>query len=184
MVENMARALGMKQAYERGESLETIGREWGISRERVRQLLSRAFGFNGSSGGQSIVRKKSAENRLKQKDAYYVRVHGHSYLAHCQHKAEFGGTAVKAFRQQRNNARRRGIGWAFSFAEWFAFWTESGHWKDRGLTGYCMCRHGDRGVYSRANCYIATMARNTSDMNARRKLICQKDGFVIPAISA
>jgi hypothetical protein len=47
-----------------------------------------------------------------------------------------------------------------------------------------MCRHGDRGVYSRANCYIATMARNTSDMNARRKLICQKDGFVIPAISA
>lgn len=63
----------------------------------------------------------------------------------------------------KNHAKRRNIPWKFTFEEWFTVWLDSGHWEERGPNGYCMCRIGDVGAYSKDNVYIASHSINKRD---------------------
>jgi hypothetical protein len=68
---------------------------------------------------------------------------------------------------QRSQAKRRGIEWQLTFEDWFAIWTESGHWEERGKRAgcYCMARHGDTGPYAVGNVSIITVEQNSSEGN-------------------
>jgi hypothetical protein len=68
-----------------------------------------------------------------------------------------------AFLEQRNNAKRRGVQWAFhSFSEWRAWWVICGYdfFPLRGRDGLCMARYGDTGPYSATNTYCTTTHAN------------------------
>lgn len=69
------------------------------------------------------------------------------------------------FLRQRCKAKQRGIEWLLTFDEWWAIWTESGHWQERGhnFGCYVMARHGDVGPYAVGNVSIITHSQNISD---------------------
>jgi hypothetical protein len=73
-------------------------------------------------------------------------------------------TPLRAYSHQRNAAlKARGIGWELTLGQWWAIWTDSGHWHERGVgRGYMMCRKGDLGPYAIGNVFIAPGVENLS----------------------
>jgi hypothetical protein len=69
------------------------------------------------------------------------------------------------YRQQRANARGRGIRWRLTFEEWLRIWEQSGHLNERGCRSgqYCMARYGDKGPYVAWNVKIITHSSNVSE---------------------
>ena len=165
-----ARSIDMVSRYRAGETLQSIGDEYGICRERVRQIL-KMCGLSRFDGGVTIryflnSRKhieKQKQDRTRS-DAFKRKKWGISLEEWRRIKGAFGYKPFSAYVTQRRNAKNRGIPWAFSFPEWWAIWQLSGRWNDRGRgNGYCMARFGDSGPYSKDNVYICTIGQNFSD---------------------
>ncbi|MDB5975182.1 MAG: hypothetical protein JWR07_1942 [Nevskia sp.] len=71
--------------------------------------------------------------------------------------------AVEKYRSHRSGAARRGIGFEFTFSQWWSVWKESGRWDQRGCSAadsYVMARPRDTGPYSVGNVYITTLSQN------------------------
>jgi len=160
--------------YQGGATLEEIGTLYDVTRERVRQILKQN-GFTRANGGSQvrleiksqqaeIARQKKAEARNRR----YLAEHGMSFddFAPFNDSHKWGGytkTPFFLFKDQRRNARQRGVGFGFNFADWWAVWQESGKWDQRGRTGesYVMCRLNDEGPYKTGSVYIDTLRNNS-----------------------
>lgn len=153
------RAKAMAAKYRAGLTLQEIGDEHGISRERVRQLLAE-IGVSRFEGGISIRAAHAEEERAAKRRARYMEKYGMT-------PEEYFATPSKArvaYVHQRKNAEKRGIAWGFKFVDWWRIWEVSGKWPMRGRgQGYCMARKGDTGPYSPDNVYICTVGQNFSD---------------------
>lgn len=70
-----------------------------------------------------------------------------------------------AYNTHKGCAKRRGIGFHFTYEEWLKVWTDSGKLAERGTGAgrYCMCRYGDQGDYEAGNVYIATTGDNLQE---------------------
>lgn len=166
----------MVMLFRQGNTLQQIGDRFGITRERVRQCIS-AMGLCSMDGGAALLRltrtpdkvQRAAEQRQRNEERAFLR-YGLSLDEMAAITREAGVPLnnsrhpVRLFRQQRCNATRRGIGWEFTFAQWWRVWQKSGHWHERGRgQGYCMARWADDGPYSVENVYICTIGQNFSD---------------------
>lgn len=81
-------------------------------------------------------------------------------------------TPRSAYHSQKQSARKRGIGWDFTFDEWWKIWEESGKWSERGPKQgqYVMARKGpDIGPYSPDNVVICLATENHSNRQANRR---------------
>lgn len=58
------------------------------------------------------------------------------------------------------NARSRGIGFKFTFAEWWSLWEPYWGRRGKGSLQMCMCRRADKGDYEMGNVRIATNKEN------------------------
>lgn len=67
-----------------------------------------------------------------------------------------------AYRGQYDSAKRRGVGWGFTYLEWVRVWVESGHLVERGVKGdgYVMSRFNDSGPYKPGNVEIIRSSEN------------------------
>jgi hypothetical protein len=74
-------------------------------------------------------------------------------------------TPLARFKQQRSQARRRGIEWQLTFEEWLGIWSASGRWEQRGnrTGGFVMGRNGDVGPYSVTNVQIIPHSQNIAE---------------------
>ena len=74
---------------------------------------------------------------------------------------------LKAYTQQKSNAKQRGVEFFITFEEWKQVWLDSGKWDERGRGAekFCMCRIGDVGCYSVANVFIGLGKHNVRDGN-------------------
>src|SRR5678815_5922678 len=65
----------------------------------------------------------------------------------------------KAFNGQMSAARRRGIEFPMTYAEWLGVWQASGKLEQRGRLRdqYVMARFGDKGPYAIDNVYILSL---------------------------
>lgn len=72
-----------------------------------------------------------------------------------------------AYTAQKSDAKRRGIQFLMTFAQWWAIWEDSGHWLRRGyLKGqYVMSRYGDKGAYEVGNVHICLAEENRAERN-------------------
>jgi len=164
--------------YREGQTLNQIGIEYGVSRERIRQLLKRV-GMTGDSGGRTLLSmltgKKKNEEKINKRENRYQKIFGCSVDAFIgihgrmwSHADRYTKTPAGRFYQQKRNAGKRGIGWGITLPQWWTMWQESGKWDLRGRgQGYCMARHGDSGGYTIDNVYICTIGQNFSDSYLR-----------------
>lgn len=181
----------MADLYRLGYTLVEIGAQFGITRERVRQLIKKHFGMNGANGGAAVKGKRKQADRRHVTARRVMRIWGMPLDEYEAHVAVYGSssdltTPMGRFRAQKNSARRRGVSWDMTFAEWWQVWQESGKWEERGRTSsaYVMARFKDDRGYSIGNVYICTSRQNIQDSyitnpnderrKKRRKGICRE----------
>lgn len=169
-------------AYRKGKTLQQIGDIFGVTRERIRQVLREA-GIERDLGGSRLrgfVRQSELHRKILERETERIakievlfgccfdeakRICGSEFA-----KAPWGAitrgkkSPGNAYLRQRQSAGKRGIGWNLTLTEWWRIWQESGHWEQRGRgKGYCMARFGDSGPYAVGNVYICTTGQNFSD---------------------
>lgn len=171
------RAAPMAALYRAGYTLQQIGAQYQLTRERVRQILRKYTDVAAQDGGGAERSRRKRDRRAAELDAAYLRRLGISWDEYKQFrqagrdatKAGIGYRApLRAFGTQRNSAKWRGIAWEISFAEWWAVWQRSGKWPSRGRGQFVMCRRGDVGPYAAWNVFIDTAANNCSKRKGRK----------------
>lgn len=164
--------------YQDGKTLEEVGAVFGVTRERVRQILKRA-GVPSKDGGAALKARRRARARIEarviERDArtqeFYGCYYDEALALNNGLNLSTPGTPARWYTEQRRNANHRDIEWSISFPEWMAVWDESGHLHERGkgVGRYCMARYHDIGPYEVGNVYITTIDGNVSDYQADLK---------------
>lgn len=171
---NKGRVVVMAALYRDGYTLEQIGTQYGISRERVRQLMTKHLGISHADGGQHQLAERRRAKVASQRDGACLKKYGCTF-SQWQELRDFGRqmksagagvyrTPLGAYRSQRRNAFERGIGWKFTLWQWWQVWQQSGLWAQRGRgQGYVMRRIGDLGDYEPGNVFIGKATENSSE---------------------
>jgi len=160
--ETLAKFAGAIDLYKSGVTLAKIGEQFGVSRERIRQVLS-AYGLTRADGGQSVVadakRKEMAEKKKSNKFCERLGITKQEWI-----EAKSSGV-LQSYRNQAHTAEVRGIQWLFTFKEWHKVWIDSGKLEQRGKykDGYCMSRKNDQGPYASWNVEIKTNSENSRE---------------------
>lgn len=157
------RSAVMADRYRGGETMNEIGAAFGITRERVRQILRR-MGISAAEGGAAVIAKMRAAGKASMKAAEDEQRCRERYGIGYQDFLAIPDAARCAYVRQRSNAAARFIGWEFNLSTWWAVWNASGRWDERGL--YVMARHGDQGPYSPENVRICNRAENSREARA------------------
>jgi len=163
----------MAALYRDGCTLQEVGDLFGISRERVRQVIRGRFGFDNRLDGRLSRSRRRLAEVAENRDARLLAKYGCTsdqyagLLEIGRHMMEDGvpfcRTPTGAWHSQRRSAMLRKIPWEISLWDWWMVWNASGKWEQRGRgRGYMMCRFGDRGPYSLDNVYIATGSHNAA----------------------
>jgi hypothetical protein len=164
-----ARSEDMRQLYLAGVILNDIGTKYGVTRERVRQILTKFYGIRAPDGGKSkraAIRKSGIQ---KARDVRALKFWGCTYKQYLS-LLRRPDKPTYAFVGQHRNANSRGIAWELNLWQWWKIWQQSGHWQQRGTgRGYCMCRLNDTGPYAVDNVYIATGSDNMKDYWVNRR---------------
>lgn len=184
----------MAALYREGYTLKQIGEQYGITRERVRQIITKLHGLRQPDGGATVRAEKGRQCFREARDARYLAKWGLPYqevaeIRQLARKLMASGVAwertpIGAFVRQRVNARWRDIPWELSFAQWWGIWRASGKWEQRGRgQGYVMCRQGDVGPYAVGNVFIASARENTSSGTHKKSelpigVAKKKGGFI------
>ena len=136
--------------YKDGLTLETIGQKYGLTRERIRQIV-KLGGVSRAEGGRAIGAQRRKVRKVQEKAAFYLKQFGHTTAEHQrllqmdQEDRKAGvsiyGLRMYRFRQARNNLRQL-YGWTLTVAQWWAIWEASGKWSlhGRGIGHYGMVR--------------------------------------------
>lgn len=174
-----ARAHRMAAMYRAGSTLEQIGQLYMVTRERVRQILTKHFGIRRDDGGMHMLAAKKLERKAIQKEARSLSKYGctaaefDEIVAVGLQMREGGSsyycTPIGAFLSQHSNARKRGIEWHLNLKEWWSVWQDSGKWELRGRGRYVMCRHGDVGPYAVGNVFVGTAAENSTTRKGNKR---------------
>jgi hypothetical protein len=166
IIEPPSRAKQMAALYKSGLTLQQIGDQYHITRERVRQLISRHCGLSAPDGGKSKCAEERRAKFRASRNSQSLKKWGcnwDQYVALRDMKKP-----TRAFAQQKRNAGTRGIAWELSLWEWWSIWQQSGKWERRGRdNGYMMCRNNDVGSYAVGNVFIATGCENSSREHAK-----------------
>lgn len=165
---NKARAKQMVELYRDGQTLAQIGETFGITRERVRQIMTSHAGIRAKDGGKVFTAAKARAARKAAKDRKSLAKWGCTYAEYLK-ILKHPDKPTYAFWSQVKNAQKREIPFELSLADWWRIWQTSGHWdqRGRGANGYQMCRLNDTGPYAVDNVYIATCTENMKDYWAR-----------------
>lgn len=156
---NAERNQRMVTMYRQGLTLEKIGQSFGLTRERVRQIL-RKQGVTWTEGGQHKTKQAKDAARKAKQDARYLVRHG---LTFDQYKELRGTGLIAAYLNQENAAKGRGIEWTLNLPQWLDVWRTSGKLdqRGRGKGKYVMSRIKDTGGYSIGNVHIQLATENS-----------------------
>ena len=156
----------MAALFRSGRTLQEIGDQFGVTRERVRQVLKKFYGITAVDGGQT---KKAADKREKfeaRRNNASLKKWGCNWDQYVALRAMKKPT--RCYAAHRQNSKKRGIGFDLTLWQWWSIWQQSGKWALRGRgQGYMMCRVGHEGPYAVGNVFIATGCENSSDQKRK-----------------
>lgn len=178
------RAEDMARSYRAGQTLEQIGQEYGVTRERVRQILKQ-HGMAAEDGGSHVkaqVRiREREEAKYDKKNSRIMTFWGVTAeemeaLNEGKNVSERGSLAM-AYRNQFRAAQLRSIPWEFNFKTWLGAWKESGklHLRGKGRGKYVMGRPNDSGPYAPGNVIFITHEENSRQSRLRDKPRDERD---------
>lgn len=153
--------------YLRGQTLAEIGAIYGVSRERIRQVLS-SSGVTGKDGGVSETARRRRASLNAKKDKRCLDRWGMTrgqYKKISSSLTADGNTVGRVFSMQKRNAKKRGIEWRLSLRQWWDIWEASGVWhkRGRGAGKFCMSRVADSGAYEAGNVFIQECSSNSRE---------------------
>jgi DNA invertase Pin-like site-specific DNA recombinase len=162
-----------------GFTLQSIGENFGVSRERIRQILKKR-GLVGRDGGAKVRGEKRTKHlalRVAERRAERIlRTWGLSIEEYDDIAKQYGSRGQKRspfnrYSRQQRSARFRKIKWEFTFPEWWKVWQDSGKWLARGVRkeNFVMARPGDTGPYRKDNVEIVTASKNIKECREREK---------------
>lgn len=156
---NDLRADEMAVLYRDGHTLEEIGQRYGITRQRVKQLLTKFHGISRRDGGNKVRSVRRLVEHDAKRDQRYLAKYGCTF-AQWQGLIREPKNPTRAYIEQRRNAHTRGIGWQLNLWQWWTAWQESGHWHERGRGqhGYMMSRKRE-GPYAPDNLLFVPTGR-------------------------
>lgn len=159
--ERIQRDQKMAAMYRHGVTLEKIGKQFKLTRERVRQILGKN-GVQPGDGGGSLVAKARRAASEQARETRYLGKYGLPVEVVKQLQKD---RVTHAFNQQRQSAKNRGIVWNLTFAQWFAVWQSSGklHLRGIGKGKYVMSRVSDAGCYEMGNIHIQLGTENSRE---------------------
>lgn len=168
----LERAREMANMYCGGMTLEAVGAEFGVTRERVRQILV-SVGVDAKSGGMKskTAHKEAARQKLKKELSDISAYDSYGCSRETVEKISKGissssrGSVLRTYIDKRRSAKNRDIEWLFNLETWWEVWEKSGRWaqRGRGKHSYCMARNGDCGPYSPDNVRIVTIRENSEE---------------------
>lgn len=183
-----SRIVWMAAMYRQGKTLQEIGDHYGITRERVRQLIGK-LGLKGKDGGLhykavanevSKARERAEERRQKFILQWGCTREEFEALNEGKKASDQRGRLLK-WRRQKMNADNRGIPFELSFTEWCRIWDDSGKWPlhGRGVGKFCMSRIMDTGPYAVGNVQIREFGQNIRDYQAslKERGVVGEDGY-------
>lgn len=171
---DVPRAEAMAAMFQGGKTLAEIGAFYGVTRERVRQIIKKQHGLVAEHGGSHVKSERRQSAKRVTHDQNCLKKYGCTYqqyreLVALGQELKAGGlsnsrTPTRAWHSQKRNALQRGIEWNITLWDWWQIWQKSGKWASRGreVGQYVMCRFGDAGAYEVGNVYIATTSHNCS----------------------
>ena len=147
-VSNPDRLEAIAACYRNKETLREIGGKFGITGERVRQLLKKARVDPEEGGGlikNEEARKRKAARWLAKTDASLRKVYG---CGHDEFIALNGtldrspGTAAWDYQAISKNNKGKGAEWSLTFPEYVGLWEKVGgvHMRGRGYGSLALCR--------------------------------------------
>ena len=176
--------------YKAGKTLQEIGTHFGVSRERIRQIMEEENEVSAQENRAmrallrtpiKLARKKKKEDATERR---CLKAWGMSKEQYFEIEKRYGhngaaGSPLTQYAQQQSTAKMRSIAWKLTFPEWWKIWQDSGHYSERGRGGnrYAMCRFGDTGAYKVGNVEIITNAQNAADQwisGKKRKPLSKK----------
>jgi CRP-like cAMP-binding protein len=163
------RRKAMNELFAAGWTLEDMGAAWGITRERVRQIVNLDGAKIGGRTVRAIGKRMDRMANSPKHESVSIRVYGcgRARAIELNQGDSLSSSRSRAgiFRQYKTNCIRRGIPWELTFEEFCSFWDASGQWerRGRGKGKFCLARYGDSGPYALGNNYVAKNEDNASD---------------------
>lgn len=165
---NHERNEDMKRRFLEGATLNEIGMVYGITRERVRQILVR-LGIESFDGGAAVRWEKLKLQKLENEIANCMARYGctpdeYRELRRLGREMIKNGvprdkTPIGAYRNRMHNCTQYGIPFDLTLWQFWTIWKESGHWNDRGQGNYGLCRKDTAKGFTIDNVFIREMKR-------------------------
>ena len=183
-----ARAQIMVKMFLSGQTMSKIGQMYGLTRERVRQILKKRADITACNGGAKVRVAARLEKRRAALEENCMKRWGIHLAEYKQIAATYGAHGSGArnpfarYIRQRENSNKRGVQFLMTFAEWWEIWQQSGKWGEICQGGACMARFNDAGPYQIGNVYITTGQINGLHMQEKRhgKPLSRLDEVFIP----
>jgi hypothetical protein len=163
--------------FKSGLVLEDIGREHGLTRERVRQILA-AAGVKPQQGGRHIRKACNVQARI---DAAAVRRNlritkrygctAEQYDTIMRGQTFCDDSMAGRYLRQRCNAAKNGIEFLLTLPQWHSAWVKSGKTNKIGLRRgmYVLSRKDKSGPYSIDNIAIRPSTENIREFWAENR---------------
>lgn len=157
--------------FKSGKTTSELAAHYKLTRQRISKIIKDA-GLNRFEGGRHV---KNHILKPAAKDMYYISRWGHDSSAHETLRklgkemmlagASRGQTPIGAFNSQRHKAKKRGVAWKLTLAEWWSIWETSGQFLHRGVghNKYVMSRYNDTGPYAVGNVFIQKADENNKE---------------------
>lgn len=174
----------VRRLFMRGDTLQSIGDRFKVSRERIRQIVQK-IGLKPHQGGRAkrstttyfkrkLKKMLATEKRIRKN--YGCSLGEYQYIMQGQPFRITASCRAYSYSCLKRNCERVGMPFRLTFYEWFLLWKASGKESERGKRAhrYVMSRINRRRGYSFENTEIITL-REALSKRRRKYLVFEED---------